>query len=445
MNQRSIDREVTVRGVALHTGAVTTVTFRPAPADHGIVFQRADLPGAPLVHPLVANVGDVRRATTIVEAGAEVHTVEHVLSACHGLGVDNVLVVMEGPEPPILDGSARDFAQALQRAGIVEVDGRRSTATLQEAVTVAAGQSVLVALPHDGLRITCTSTDDRGFHTQHWSVDIDPVVFAREVAPARTFTFFEDLEQLRSLGKIRGGSLENALVVKDGQILANEPLRFPDEFVRHKVLDLLGDLLLLGRPLHAHIVATRPGHAANVQLVRALAARTATPARSKSGSPKPSETSMSIGRVMELLPHRYPFVMVDRIVEFRGMDELVALKNVTINEPYFQGHFPGKPVMPGVLQIESMAQAAGILMLRKIGKESQMAFFMSVDKAKFRRAVEPGDQLRIEVRLTRTRANKIGVAEARCLVDGEVVSSAELMFTLLDADSPQDGAAAPSA
>jgi UDP-3-O-[3-hydroxymyristoyl] N-acetylglucosamine deacetylase/3-hydroxyacyl-[acyl-carrier-protein] dehydratase len=245
------------------------------------------------------------------------------------------------------------------------------------------------------------------------------------------------------LGKIRGGSLDCAVVIRGDKIISKEPLRFKDEFVRHKILDIIGDVLLLGLPLKAHIVATRPGHAINAELTKVLFAKLqeqrknggAKKAKEKAGTPAvvlENETSLDIRRILDALPHRYPFLLVDRVLEFKGEDELVALKNVTINEPYFQGHYPGNPVMPGVLQIEAMAQAAGILMLRKISTEGKTALFMSCDKAKFRRAVRPGDQLVISVKMTKNRGNKIGVAEASCAVNGQVASSAELMFAVVD-------------
>jgi len=302
---------------------------------------------------------------------------------------------------------------------------------------VTDGNRSIIALPCDTLRISCTSADDRGIHTQHLSIDIDPDTYMTQIAAARTFTVYEDIEHLVKLGKIKGGSLDCAVVIKGDKILSKEPLRFPDEFVRHKILDIIGDIMLLGMPLKAHIIATRPGHAINSQLTKKLTEKLEEKKKAPKKKPRPStvlptETSLDIRRVLDTLPHRYPFVMVDRVVEFIGQEELVAIKNVTINEPYFAGHFPGEPVMPGVLQIEAMAQAAGILMLRKISSEGKRAFFMSCDKVKFRKAVRPGDQLVINAKLTKSRGNKIGVAECNCTVDGMLVSSAELMFAVMD-------------
>ena len=413
--------------------------MKPAPVDHGIVFRRMDVHGNPEIKPRVDFVGDLVRATTIQSGHAKVHTVEHVLSALHGCGVDNVIIEMDASEPPIMDGSAMPFVNLILQGEPIEQEKDREYFELDSPVSVTRGNRSVIALPFDGLKISCTSADDRGIHTQHLSLTIDPEVYKTQVAAARTFTIYEEIEELLKLGKIRGGSLDSAIVIRGDKILSKEPLRFKDEFVRHKILDIIGDILLLGMPLKAHIVATRPGHAINAELTKLIFDKLQ---ERKSGGAKPAparpamvlanETSLDIRRVLDTLPHRYPFLMIDRVVEFKGADELSALKNVTINEPFFQGHYPGNPVLPGVLQIEAMAQAAGILMLRKISAEGKTALFMSCDKVKFRRAVRPGDQLVINVKMTKSRGNKIGVAEGECLVNGQVTSSAELMFAVVD-------------
>ena len=442
MKQRTLAREVSIKGSALHTGDAVTLTMKPAPAGHGIVFRRIDLHGAPELRPRVDQVTDLVRATTIQSGHAKIHTVEHVLSALHGCGIDNVLLEMDASEPPIMDGSARPFVNLILQGEPVEQDAARTYFELDAPVSVTRGNSSIIALPCDQLKISCTSADDRGIHTQHLSLTIDPEVYQSQVAAARTFTIYEDIEELLKLGKIRGGSLDCAVVIRGDKILSKEPLRFKDEFVRHKILDIIGDVLLLGMPLKAHIVATRPGHAINAELTKVLfeqlqERQKAGAAKKKEKPAAPSvvmeaETTLDIRRILDLLPHRYPFLLVDRVLEIKGEDELVALKNVTINEPFFNGHFPGNPVMPGVLQIEAMAQAAGLLMLRKVSAAGKTALFMSCDKAKFRRAVRPGDQLIINVKMTKSRGNKIGVAEANCTVNGQPASSAELMFAIVD-------------
>ena len=441
MKQRTILREVSISGKSLHTGEEVHLTLKPAPVGHGIVFKRMDLFGKPELKPLVDYVTDLVRSTTIADGHAKVNTVEHVLSALHGCGVDNVLVEMDASEPPILDGSAKHFVNLIQQAEPVEQDAEREYFVLEEPISVTRGASSIIALPHDGFRVTCTSTDDRGIHTQHLSLDIDPETYVAQVAPARTFTIYEDIEELLKLGKIKGGSLDSAIVIKGDKILSKEPLRFKEEFVRHKILDIVGDIVLVGMPIKAHFIAVRPGHALNAELSKVLRQKLLDKIKGtkKAAAKKPAvvdapETVMDIRRVMDLLPHRYPFIMIDRVTDVPSDDELVALKNVTINEPYFQGHYPGRPVMPGVLQVEAMAQAAGLLLLRKLPVgDNKIAFFMSVDKVKFRQAVQPGDSIVIRVKIIKIRGNKIATATGECLVDGKTVSSAELMFMLADA------------
>jgi UDP-3-O-[3-hydroxymyristoyl] N-acetylglucosamine deacetylase/3-hydroxyacyl-[acyl-carrier-protein] dehydratase len=351
----------------------------------------------------------------------------------------------------------------IEQAQPVEQQAERVYLSLSESVSVSHKASSLIILPYDGLKITCTSADDRGIHTQHLSLEITPEVYAADIAPARTFTVYEDIEPLLKMGKIQGGSLDCAIVLKGDKILSKEPLRFQDEFVRHKMLDIIGDLALLGKPLKGHIVAVRPGHALNNRLVRSIdekaaaiarakeeaekaakqgttppaaAAPQAVPAQRRNSSVEATESSLNIRRILDILPQAYPFVMIDRVIDFSKDDELTAIKNVSINEPFFEGHFPGNPVMPGVLQLEAMAQASGIIMLRRMSAEGKTAFFMSADSVKFRKAVIPGDQLVIKVQITKTKG-RIAMAHGECSVDGKVVSSADLMFTVIDVAEQQ--------
>ena len=451
MNQRTLHREVSTHGKALHTGQTVHLTLKPAPADHGIVFRRIDLYGKPEVQPRIEFVEDkLVRSTDIASGHTRLHTIEHVLSALTGCGIDNCLVEMDASEPPILDGSAKHFVNLIQKAEPLELEEERNCFTLEEPISVTDGNRSIIALPYDGFKVTCTSADDRGIHTQHLSLDIHPETYIAEIAPARTFTVYEDIEPLLKMGKIQGGSLDSAIVIKGNQILSKEPLRFDDEFVRHKILDIIGDLSLLGMTVKAHIVAVRPGHKLNSELTKALFQRMQRkpepkalepvrrePSRTTTKRIRPDETEISIRRILDILPHAYPFVLVDRVVEIVGEERITAIKNVSINEPYFTGHFPGNPVMPGVLQIESMAQAAGLLMLRKVSSEGKVALFMSAEKVKFRRAVIPGDQLVIKVEITRVRANRLATASAQCFVGDQLASSAELMFTVMDV--PEEG------
>ena len=441
MKQRTIRRERSIRGRALHTGEEVALTLKPAKENTGVIFRRTDLYGKPEVSSSVENVTDLIRSTTIAEGHAKVHTVEHVLSALRGCGIDNVVVELDASEPPILDGSAGPYVKLIREAEPVEQDSEREFFVLEEPLSVSDGNRSIIALPHDGFRITCTSADDRGVHVQHLSIDVDPENYESLIAPARTFTIYEDIEELIKLGKIRGGSLDSAIVIRDDKVISKEPLRFEDEFVRHKILDVVGDLALLGPSLKAHVIAVRPGHALNSQLTLRLLECLETTRKGKGASAakkakaliQPEETSLDVRRVLDVLPHRYPFVLIDRVLEMDGENSLVAVKNVTINEPFFPGHFPGRPVMPGVLQIEAMAQAAGILMLKRTSSEGKVAFFMSCDKVKFRRAVEPGDQLKIRVSLEKVRGDRIASAKGECRVGDKVVSSAEMMFSLIDA------------
>ncbi len=450
MKQRTILREVSTHGKALHTGKEVHLTLKPAAVGQGILFRRIDLYGRPEVKPQIEMVNsELVRSTDITMGHTQLHTIEHILSALSGCGIDNCIVELDASEPPILDGSAKHFVNLIQKAEPVEQDVERDYFELTEPISITEGNRSIIALPYDGFKITCTSADDRGIHTQHLSIDLDPETYIADIAPARTFTVYEDIEPLLKLGKIQGGSLDSAIVIKGDQILSKEPLRFQDEFVRHKILDIIGDITLLGKRLKAHIVAVRPGHKLNSELTKRLFEKMRAPAMPKalerveraqsnrSTILSPLENQLFIRRILDLLPHAYPFVLVDRVVEFVSDEELRAIKNVTINEPYFQGHFPGNPVMPGVLQLEAMAQAAGILMLRKVSSDGRVAFFMSADRVKFRRAVVPGDQLEIHARITKNRRNKIASAEVKCMVDGKVVSSGELTFTVLDV--PEEG------
>tara|TARA_X000000950_G_scaffold281693_1_gene378979 strand:+ start:1785 stop:3131 length:1347 start_codon:yes stop_codon:yes gene_type:complete len=442
IKQRTIRQERSIKGKSLHTGEEVTLTLKPADANAGYVFRRVDLYGKPEIRPFASNVTELVRSTTISNGNEKVHTVEHVLSALAGCGIDNAIIELDASEPPILDGSARPFVNLIFEAEPVEQVADRSFFELKEAVSVTSGNRSMIALPHDGFRVTCTSADDRGSHVQHLSVDLDPETFVAQVAPARTFTLYEDIEELLKLGKIRGGSLDSAIVIKGDKILSKEPLRFEDEFVRHKILDIVGDLSLLGKPLRAHIIAVRPGHSLNSDLTSKLHEVMLKKDSKKSVSPDsdssksfvlPDETELDVRRILDVLPHRFPFVMIDRVISIEGNESLTGIKNVSINEPFFPGHFPGHPVMPGVLQLEAMAQAAGILLLRRGSAEGKVAFFMSADKVKFRKPVVPGDQLLITAKLVKVRGNKLATASVECKVGQQVVSSASLMFSILDA------------
>jgi len=429
--QRTLASSASLSGLTLHTGEEVTLTLHPAPVDHGYKFKRSDLPDEPIVEARVEHVKTVERSTTIVEGSVKIHTVEHILSALTGLGVDNALIEMSSNEPPIGDGSARAYVELIKKAGIVEQDGIRAYIEPREPIVVQTGDSILMILPDTTFRISCTQVGPEGRFTQFLSAEITPEFYETQIAPARTFVFYEDVKPLMDKGLIRGGSLENAIVARGDSVLSKEPLRFPDEFVRHKILDIIGDLSLTGRRIRGHIVAVKPGHGPNTQLARALAKRQS---EYLAMAPRPVAAAgsvLDINEIMHTLPHRYPFLMVDRIIDVKEDLSAVGVKAVTINEPYFQGHFPGHPVMPGVLQIEAMAQVASIVMMRRPENRGKIGYFMSADAVKFRKPVFPGDTLFIHCEMLSTK-KRLGKAACKCLVNGEVVSEGELLFGLVD-------------
>jgi UDP-3-O-[3-hydroxymyristoyl] N-acetylglucosamine deacetylase/3-hydroxyacyl-[acyl-carrier-protein] dehydratase len=432
--QQTIKRPVSFSGIGIHTGSKVSMTWKPAPVDHGIKFVRTDLESKPVIEPHISNVRDVTRWTTIGNNGTVIHTVEHVLATLAGYGIDNVVIELDGNETPIGDGSARPYVQMVKQAGIQPQEAKREIFQPREPVHVEVGDALAVVLPSDQLRISCTIHYGKvGLDAQFLSLAIEPETFETQIAPARTFAFFEDLHYLMDKGLIKGGSLENAVLIRNESLLATEPLRFRDEFVRHKILDVLGDITLLGRPLAAHIVTIRPGHASNAELTKRLAAllEKEQPAVPFAPVGAGEEVVMDTMRLMKILPHRYPFLMVDAIVKIEGETKIVGLKNITINEPYFQGHFPGHPIMPGVLQLEAIAQVAGVLMLRASENAGKVAYFMSANNVKWRKPVRPGDQLLIEVEMGKLRG-KIGKAHGVCKVAGDVVSEAEVMFSIVE-------------
>ena len=429
--QRTLASSASLSGTSLHTGETVTLTLHPAPVGHGFKFKRSDLPDEPVVEAKVENVKTVERSTTLVEGNAKIHTVEHVISALTGMGVDNALIEMNANEPPIGDGSAAPYVAVIKQAGIVEQDASRVYLEPREPIVIEAGGSILTLLPDSKFRISCTQVGPEGRFTQFLSVEVTPEFYETEIAPARTFVFYEDVKPLMDKGLIKGGSLENAVVARGDSVLSKEPLRFPNEFVRHKILDIIGDLALTGRRIKGHIVAVRPGHGPNTELARAVVKRHS---ELIAMAPRPVAAEggvLDINEIQRTLPHRYPFLMVDRVLEIIDDIKAVGVKAVTINEPYFQGHFPGHPVMPGVLQIEAMAQVASIIMMRKTENAGKIGYFMSADSVKFRKPVVPGDTLFIHCELL-TSKKRLGKASCQCRVNGEVVSEAELLFGLID-------------
>src|SRR6476620_9775452 len=432
--QHTLAKPAPLSGTSLHTGAKVSLRIQPAPVDHGIKFKRTDLQDEPTIDATIANVKTVERATTIGEGSMRVHTVEHVLSALAALGVDNAIVEMDANEPPSCDGSALPYVETIRKAGVVAQEAPRSPFYLREPISIESKNgSLLILLPDEDFRISCTQAGPEGRFTQFFSTTITPAIYEREIAPARTFVYYEDVRPLMDKNLIKGGSLENAIVVRGESVLSKEPLRFSDEFVRHKILDIIGDLALVGRRIRGHVVAVKPGHGANAELVRALAKEQTR--RSAMSAPRAipiGESGLDTGEVMKILPHRYPFLMVDRVIGFEGENKITAIKSITINEPFFQGHFPGHPVMPGVMQVEAMAQVASILLFKLTKTSSRVGYFMSADEVKFRKPVFPGDTIFIHAELTRARGNRMAKTKCYCVVNDAVVSEGELMFTFLD-------------
>ena len=448
LQQQTLAKLASFSGIGLHSGNKVSMTLLPAPPNSGIIFRRVDLDSRAEIPAQVGNVAETDRSTTLSRGNAKVQTVEHVLASLYGFGVTNAVIELDSSEPPVADGSARQFCKMIREAGIEAQAERVESMQVTAPIEYTHNGTVISAFPHDGFKITCTSSDKGGRFTQFFSVELTPETWEIEIAHARTFCFYKEIEYLIKNGLIRGGSLENAIVIRDDAVLTAEPMRYREEFVRHKILDIIGDLSLVGAPLRGHIVAVKPGHAANCGLARRIlqqasrplvAAQSFSPPGDKPVSqptqpmqPQVSEeitAPLDSEQIMQILPHRYPFLMVDRVTRIDG-NQITAEKNVTINEPYFQGHFPGHPIMPGVLQLEAMAQVAGILTLKQADNAGKIAYFMAAEKVKWRKPVKPGDVLQIDIELLRARG-KVAKAKGVCTVRGEVVSEAEITFTLV--------------
>ena len=413
--RRTIRRPATVSGTGLHLGVACSLEFRPAPSGSGIRFERRDLPSAPPIPATADRAVLTDRRTQLGEEPNAVHTVEHVLAAVAALEIDDLVVSLDGPEPPIMDGSARPFLDALREADVHAHAGCVHVARLTAPIRLVDGESVYEAVPSEHLDIDVTIDFPHPMiGRQRYAARMTPELFERELAWARTFGFVHEVEPLRAMGLIRGASTQNAVVLGDDGVLENT-LRSPDEFVRHKMMDCVGDLALVGSRLKARVVAHKPSHRGTVSFVRAMQA-----------SLSRESQVLGIEEIMKVLPHRYPFLLVDRVLEIDAGKRIVGIKNVTINEPFFQGHFPGHPIMPGVLIIEAMAQVGGMLLMGAVPEpERKVVYFTSLNNVKWRRPVKPGDQLRFELDLLQVRGMMCkmqGVAK----VDGEVVCEAEM-------------------
>jgi UDP-3-O-[3-hydroxymyristoyl] N-acetylglucosamine deacetylase/3-hydroxyacyl-[acyl-carrier-protein] dehydratase len=457
--QRTLAKEVTLSGKGLHTGINVNITFKPAPANHGYKFCRSDLPGKPVIDALAENVTDTSRGTTLVQNNASVSTIEHALAALHGLQVDNALIDLNGPEAPIMGGSAWAFVKAIKEAGLVELKEDRNYYTVKQKIVFSDEEHGvdLIVYPDDHFSINVLIDYNSKILGNQYAILDSIKDFEEEISRSRTFVFFHELEPLFKMGLIKGGDLDNAIVIMEKEvdqseidriaklfnrpgisthtagILNNTELRYPNEPARHKLLDILGDLALVGHPIKGKVVATRPGHYSNTRLARMMR-QEMKKTLSKRNIPvyDPTEPPvLSLVEIRNMLPHRFPFLMVDKII---SLDEnaVVGIKNITFNEPFFQGHFPDEPVMPGVLLVEALAQAGGILVLRNVEEpEKYSTYFLKIDKLKFKHKVVPGDTVILKMEMIEPLRRGIVAMYGQAFVGNTLVVEGEMVAQVI--------------
>lgn len=434
--QKTIAREIKLNGIGLHTGKMVNVSFRPAEADAGISFIRTDIDSRPIIKATIDSwllQSIARRRSSIGNDGAQVHTVEHLMATLSGLGIDNLIVEIDNEELPGLDGSSANFLETLTKAGLVEQDKERRYYCVKEPIFVEEGDSTIAVLPYPELKVSYGLDYQHPYiKTGFMEIKINPVSFKNELASARTFCLEEEAEDLKKQGLGKGANYDNTLVVGKEGVIKNK-LRFPDEFIRHKILDLLGDLYLLGEPLKGHVVAVKSGHSLNLKILKKINAQRgkSIPSRNYKREAVVDSGGMDINEIMKILPHRHPFLFVDRIVSLEKGKHVVGIKNLTMNDYFFKGHFPGRPVMPGVIILEAMAQVGGVMMLSEEENRGKIAYFMTINNAKFRKTVLPGDQLVLDISAVKIRS-KTGMVRGEAFVDGKVVAEADFMFALGD-------------
>ena len=459
MKQHTIKKTFSIKGVGLHTGKEVTMTFNPAPVNHGYKFQRIDLESKPVVVADVSKVVSTNRGTTIKSGEAQISTVEHTLSALVGMGIDNVLIEIDGPEVPILDGSAIEVVKALKKAGADEQDAEREYFEILEPISYVDEEtgSELIALPSDEFQVTALIDFNSSVLGHQYASLVQISDYVNEIAPSRTFVFLHELEQLLDQDLIKGGDFDNAIVIvdrvmsqkdldklakkigkpsvkvdKEG-ILNTNSLHFENEPARHKLLDIIGDIALVGKPIKGKIVATKPGHTANVAFAKILK-ELYKEQRKLKGRPiyDPDKTPVfDVVDIQKMLPHRYPFLLVDKIIEL-SENEVVGVKNVTMNESFFQGHFPGNPLFPGVLQMEALAQTGGLLALSRVeDPENWDTYFIKIDNAKFKSKVVPGDTLILKMELLSPIRRGIVQMQGTAYVGKKIVSEGELTAQII--------------
>jgi len=428
-NQRTIQKPAELEGVGLFGGQAGKVRIQPAPAHAGVTFIRTDLPNRPRLPVTPDTVTSKFRRSAVTGENAEIETIEHLMSALGGLEIDNLEVEVNSGELPNMDGSSRPWVELLRGAGVVDLPDPKKIHVVREPIAVSDNEASIVALPGDtGLTVSYTlNYPNTAIGQQHFTLEMNDESYSKMISPARTFCLQSEAEAFLQQGLGKGASYQTTVVWGPNGPIENT-LRFPDEPVRHKILDLMGDLATLGAGLRAHVVAIKSGHNTNMRLVKKIASSFSDAGQFQA---KPGGTLLDVREIAKILPHRYPFLLIDKVIELDGYRRAVGIKNVSFNEPFFQGHFPGQPIMPGVLQIEAMAQLAGVLLMRKSDNQAKVAVLLSLDGVKLRKSVVPGDQLRIEVETIKIKA-RTGEVFARATVDGQLVAEANMKFMLMD-------------
>ena len=448
LRQKTLGGSFSLFGKGLHTGLNLTVTFNPAPENHGYKIQRIDLEGEPIIEAIAENVIDTSRGTVVAKGEARCSTIEHAMAALYAMGIDNCLVQVNGPEFPILDGSAEKYVEQIKKVGIIEQNAPKDYYIIRHKIEITDGESVITILPDDQFSITAMCSFQSKFISSQFATLDDVNKFADEIAPARTFVFVRDIMPLLQANLIKGGDLDNAIVIYEREVpqekldqladllhvphidatqigyIQHKPLMWDNECTRHKLLDIIGDMALIGKPIKGRIIATRPGHTVNNKFARLIRKEIRKHEVQAPIYDPNDEPVMDNNRIRELLPHRYPMQLIDKVTAV-GPTSIVGVKNVTANEPFFQGHFPQEPVMPGVLQIEAMAQCGGLLVLSQLEEpERWSTYFLKIDDVKFRKKVVPGDTLLFRVELVQPVRHGISTMKGYIFVGDTVVSEA---------------------